>query len=91
MRTHEEIIEHLIKRYIVLELLINYYYQKSIELEDQHKRKEKKLCDETISEYQAEQREVIRTYAFIFDLSFIDSCGQLREEYVKEMKERGDK
>ena len=84
MRTHEEIIEHLIKRYIDLKKLISYYYQRLIECEDQHKWKQKKLCDESLLEYQAEQREVIRTYALIFDLCFVESCEQLRKEYEKE-------
>ena len=90
MKTHEEIIEHLIKRYIDLESLIRYYYQRIVELEDQHKWKNKKLCEETLLEYQAEQREVIRMYAFIFDVDFIDGCKQLSEEFRKEKQNDTD-
>lgn len=84
MRTHEEIIERLIQRYIDLESLIRFYYQKSIEHEDNGRLKAKKICENNIMEYQAEQREVIRVYAYIFDIDFIDAVTQLSEEYVKE-------
>ena len=89
MKTQEEIIERMIERYIDLESLINYYYQKVTECEENHKWKAKKLFEEGLIEYQAQQREIIRTYGFIFDIEFVDATHQLSDEYVKDSNERG--
>ena len=77
MKTNEEIIARLQERFVTLENLIS----TNLKLEDQEKElhhwKNAKLYGECVTEYNAEQREIIRMYGFIKDLDFMDACHEL--------------
>lgn len=79
MKTNEEILLFLSQRFTELEDLIEFYTRAEIETKETHQWKKHKMCEESLLEYNAEQREVIRLYAYITEDDFIVACRKLYE------------
>ena len=87
MKTTSKIIKMLQKRFGELEDFIRCDLQCQMDYEEKHQSKLAKLTESFVTEHQAEQREIIRVYAFIKELDFIDGCRELYNHY----KEKGSK
>ena len=84
MKTTQEIIERLQERFVRLEECISVNLMLEEEQKKLHHWKSAKLYTELLIEYNAEQREVVRMYAFIKGIDFVDGCHELFDLTRKE-------
>ena len=85
MKNIEQTNKYLIKRFVEVETLIGECLCESDEDRKLHHYKMARLDIELANQYSSEQTEIIRTYAFINELHFIDACHELYQ-YYKESK-----
>ena len=81
MKTTNQTLEHLKDRFNELEKLIEYHSAREEIEKKSHRWKNAKLHSDLGNDYNAEQREIIRIYAFIKDIEFIDACHELYQLY----------
>ena len=81
MKTTKQTIEHLKNRFCELERLITYHITREQLEKESHCWKNAKFHSELANDYNAEQREIIRIYAFIIEVDFIDACHELYQLY----------
>ena len=77
MKTTKQTLEHLKDRFCELERLIEYHGSREEIEKNSHRWKNAKLHTDLRNDYNAEQREIIRIYAFIIGIEFIDACHEL--------------